>query len=187
MRVAVYGGSFDPPHVAHLLVAAYVLAVGDFERLLVLPVFEHAFGKKLLSFAERVELCRLCFRELPAVSVLELEADLPRPNYTERTLARIKELHPDYELRLIVGSDVLDDLADWHDFERVKELAPPFVVTRVGHERPELGPAVLPEVSSSRIRDLVARSAEPDARRDLECLVPAPVLARMRERGLYGA
>ncbi|HEY3495399.1 MAG TPA: hypothetical protein VGK73_11960, partial [Polyangiaceae bacterium] len=61
MKVAVYGGSFDPPHVAHRLTADYVLAVGGFDRLIVLPVHQHAFGKQLAAFEDRLELCRRCF------------------------------------------------------------------------------------------------------------------------------
>jgi nicotinate-nucleotide adenylyltransferase len=185
MKVAVYGGSFDPPHVAHRLTAAYVLAVGGFERLLVLPVHEHAFGKKLAPFADRLELCRRCFEGLAAVEVSGLEAELPPPNYTERTLERLLELHPEYELRLVLGSDVLDETESWHDFARVAELAPPFAVTRVGYERPGLGPAVLPDVSSTRVRELLSRREDPEADLELRWLVPRRVLDYLDERGLY--
>jgi nicotinate-nucleotide adenylyltransferase len=185
MRVAVYGGSFDPPHVAHRLMAAYVLAVGGFERLLVLPVHEHAFGKKLAPFAERLELCRRCFAGLEHVVVSALESELPPPNFTERTLERLLELHPDYELALVIGSDVLADTSGWHDFARVAALAPPFVVTRAGHERPELGPALLPEVSSTRVRELLRRRDDPDAMHELSFLVPKAVLEGIEARGLY--
>ena len=185
MKVAVYGGSFDPPHVAHRLVADYVLAVGGFERLLVLPVHEHAFGKKLAPFEERLELCRRCFEGLPGVEVSALEAELPPPNYTERTLERLLEQNPAFELRLVIGSDVLGETSGWHDFARVSLLAPPFVLTRKGYERPELGPAVLPDVSSTHVRDLLRRREEPDALRELAWLLPERVLEYVRERGLY--
>jgi nicotinate-nucleotide adenylyltransferase len=185
MKVAVYGGSFDPPHVAHRLTADYVLSVGGFERVIVLPVHEHAFGKKLAPFEDRLELCRLCFEGLSGVEVSALEAELPSPNYTERTLARLLERHPDYEPRLVIGSDVLADTASWHDFPAVARLAPPFVVTRAGHERPELGPAVLPDVSSSHVRELLRRRDEPAARAELDWLVPKRVLETVRARRLY--
>ncbi len=185
MRVAIYGGSFDPPHVAHRLTAAYVLAVGGFERLLVVPVHEHAFGKQLAPFADRLELCGRCFHGLAAVEVSSIEAELPTPNFTERTLERLLDTHPDWELSLVIGSDVLADTASWHDFARVKALAPPFVVTRAGYERPELGPALLPDVSSTRVRELLLRRGEPAADRELSFIVPASVLGYVDERGLY--
>lgn len=185
MATAVFGGSFDPPHVAHLLVASYVLGVGDFERVVVVPVLEHAFDKDLLPFEERLELCRRCFAELPRVEVSAIEAELPRPSYTERLLERLKVERPGEELRLIIGSDVLRDTVRWHDFPRVQALAPPFVIARPGFETPELGPALMPDVSSTRVRALLARRGEADADRELAWLVPRRVLERIDERGLY--
>jgi nicotinate-nucleotide adenylyltransferase len=185
MTTAVFGGSFDPPHVAHLLVVAYALGVGGFERLIVVPVHDHAFDKPLSDFEERVELCRACFSELPRVEVSRLEAELPKPNYTVRLLERLRADRPGEPLRLIIGSDVLPETEHWHDFSRVSELAPPFIVTRRGFERPELGPALLPEVSSTHVRELLARQGDPEAERELAWLVPKRVRARISERGLY--
>jgi nicotinate-nucleotide adenylyltransferase len=185
MTTAVFGGSFDPPHVAHLAVAAYVLGIGDFERVLVVPVLEHAFEKNLAPFAERLDLCRRCFADLPRVEVSGVEAELPRPSYTERLLERLKADRPDEPLRLILGSDVLPQTPRWHDFERVRALAPPFVITRPGFEAPELGPALMPDVSSTHVRELLARREQPDAARELEWLVPKLVRRRIDERDLY--
>jgi nicotinate-nucleotide adenylyltransferase len=185
MKVAIFGGSFDPPHVGHLFTASYVLATGGFERVLVVPVYEHAFDKPLAPFAHRIAMCRLCFAGLPAVDVSELEATLPRPSYTERTLEWIARQHPDWRLRFVMGSDALADTAKWHDYARVVELAPPFVLSRRGHERPELGPAVLPDVSSTFVRERFERLPDESARRELEALVPASVIAYVEEHGLY--
>jgi nicotinate-nucleotide adenylyltransferase len=185
MTTAVFGGSFDPPHVAHLLAVAYALGVGGFERVVVAPVYEHAFEKPLTDFEDRVELCRACFAELPRVEVTRLEAELPRPNYTVRLLERLRADRPAEPLRLVIGSDVLPETARWHDFERVSELAPPFVLTRRGFERPELGPALLPEVSSTRVRELLGRPGDAEAERELAWLVPKRVRDRIVERGLY--
>jgi nicotinate-nucleotide adenylyltransferase len=185
MTTAVFGGSFDPPHVAHLLAVAYVLGVGGFERVIVAPVSEHAFAKPLSDFEERVELCRACFSELPRVEVTRLEAELPKPNYTVRLLERLRAERPGEALRLVIGSDVVPETPHWHDFARVNELAPPFVVTRRGFEQPGLGPALLPEVSSTHVRELLARRADPEAERELAWLVPKRVRDRISERGLY--
>jgi nicotinate-nucleotide adenylyltransferase len=186
MNVAIYGGSFDPPHVAHLLTASYVLATGGFQRLFVVPVFEHAFEKPLAPFEHRVAMCRLCFAGLRDVDVLDVEAELPRPSYTARTLERLADEHSDWHLRFVLGSDALADTSKWHDYERVTRLAPPFVVTRRGYERPGGGPAVLPEVSSTRIRSLIAnRSAPPESIQELSALVPRSVLAYIERNALY--
>ena len=184
--MALYGGSFDPPHVAHLFPASYVLATGGFERLLVVPVFEHAFHKPLAPFEHRVAMCRLCFAGLRDVDVSDVEAELPRPSYTARTLERLADEHPDWRFRFVLGSDALADTSKWHDYERVTRLAPPFVVTRRGYERPGDGPAMLPEVSSTRIRSLVTnRLLLPESENELSALVPANVLAYIERNALY--
>jgi nicotinate-nucleotide adenylyltransferase len=186
MNVAIYGGSFDPPHIAHLFTASYVLATGGFARLLVVPVFEHAFPKPLAPFEHRVAMCRLCFAGLRDVEVSDIEASLPRPSYTERTLERIAREHPDWRLRFVMGSDALADTSKWHDYEGVARLAPPFVVTRRGHELAGGGPALLPEVSSTRIRSLVANgSKRSESESELSALVPDKVLSYIEKNALY--
>ncbi|HEX5098390.1 MAG TPA: nicotinate-nicotinamide nucleotide adenylyltransferase [Polyangiaceae bacterium] len=172
--LAIFGGSFDPPHVAHLLVANYVLALGEVGRVLVVPTFEHPFGKPLSPFEERLELCRRCFDGQPGVEVSDIEAELSRPSYTVRLLERLIAEQPERPLRLIIGSDVLAETGAWHDFPRVETLAPPLVLTRAGHERPGLGPAVLPDVSSTRVRELA-------------WLVPRRVLEHIAAANLYAA
>jgi nicotinate-nucleotide adenylyltransferase len=131
-------------------------------------------------------MSRLCFAGLRDVEVSYLEATLPRPSYTERTLEHIAREHPDWRLRFVMGSDALAAVEKWHDYERVKALAPPFVVTRRGFERPGDAPAVLPEVSSSRIRELFTRPTNDDAaRRELAALVPEGVRRYVEEHRLY--
>lgn len=184
--LAVYGGSFDPPHVAHLFTASYLLATGGFERVLVVPVYEHAFDKQLAPFEHRIAMCRLCFAGLSGVEVSDVEAALPRPSYTERTLERLARDRPGAQLRFVMGSDALADTDKWHDYARVVELAPPVVLARRGHERPELGPAVLPEVSSTRVRELFSHARnDSTARRELEALVPARVIEYADAHALY--
>ena len=181
-RIAVLGGSFDPPHVAHVLAALYVLLTGDVEEVLVVPVFEHAFGKRLAAFEDRVRLCELAFAGIPCVSISRVEATLPLPNRTLLTLERLQAERPDARFRLVVGSDVLGDAHKWHAFDRVTELAPLLVVPRAG-----FGDRVLlPEVSSTEVRELLARR-DAGALRDLARLVPKAVLDDALSRGLYAA
>ena len=181
-RVALLGGSFDPPHIAHVLLAAYVLSTGEVERVLVVPVCEHAFGKRLAPFADRVTLCELAFASLRHVSVSRIEEELPRPNRTLATLERLKQQQPEDSFRLLVGSDVLAEAAKWHAFEAVVSLAPLLVVPRPGHEA--AGPVLMPDVSSTHVRELLARR-DPAALRELAALVPHDVLHYALENQLY--
>jgi nicotinate-nucleotide adenylyltransferase len=185
MNVVFFGGSFDPVHVAHVLCVTYALSTGDFERALVVPVFEHAFGKNLCPFEHRVRMCELAFGGDPRVMVSTIEADLPRPNYTLRTLERLLATNPTWRLRLLIGSDVIADTSKWFGFEEVARLAPPFVVPRAGAAGASSEPALLPDISSTRVRSLLGRRSDPAARAELERLLPRKVLAYIEEHGLY--
>lgn len=183
-RVAVFGGSFNPPHVAHVLAVSYVLACFEVERVLVVPVFEHAFDKDLAPFEHRLELARLAFGWLPGVEVSRIEERLPTPSFTLQTLEHLSAEHPHWKLGLVIGSDVLLERDKWRSFERIEALAPPLVLGRVGFPHPSAPPAVLPDVSSTQVRALL-RAGTPESQRAVEALVPRRVLAYVRTHGLY--
>jgi nicotinic acid mononucleotide adenylyltransferase len=100
-------------------------------------------------------------------------------------LEHLATLHPDWNMRLLVGSDVLGDAAKWHAFERITQLAPPYVVARPGYEHPDSRVALLPDVSSTRVREALAAPAEPEHGALLAVSVPRAVLAYIAEHGLY--
>jgi nicotinate-nucleotide adenylyltransferase len=186
MRIGVYGGSFDPPHVAHLLLATYALSVGRFERILVVPVFAHAFDKHLVAFEHRVRMCELAFAPLSSVEVCQIESELPTPNRTLVTLEALSQRHPGAEFNLLVGGDVLTEASKWHAFEAIVRLAPLFVVGRSGVEASGASSVRLPPISSTRVRELLAKADEPGALAELTELVPATVLDYARAHRLYG-
>lgn len=193
-RVAIFGGSFNPPHVAHLLAAAYALSVAPIDLVLVIPVYRHPFAKELAPFEERLSMCRLALGWLPGVEVSEVERELGGESLTLRTLEHLAAVHPTWAMRLLVGADVLADLPRWHRFDRIAELAPPLVLGRVGvapgpraslagvAEIPSAPEPVLPGVSSTEIRSALA-AGDLDAVRGR---VPRAVLDHIAERGLYG-
>jgi nicotinate-nucleotide adenylyltransferase len=178
--VAVFGGSFNPPHVAHVLTASYVLCTSDIDLFLVVPCFVHPFAKTLASFEKRHAMCLKAFGWLPKVEVSDVERQLGGESRTLRTLQYLAEKNPDWEMRLVVGSDVLQDAPRWYGFSEIEKLAPLMVLNRagVGGE----GVSVLPEVSSTEIRDAVARGRAEDIR----ALVPKAVFEQILSEGLYG-
>lgn len=185
MRIAVFGGSFDPPHVAHVLAVRYVLSVGLVERVVVVPVFHHALDKKLSPFPLRVEMCKAAFLGDERVSVSELEATLPAPSYTLHTLEALRKMHPEDELRLVVGADVLGETRKWHEFERVERLAPLIVLGRAGIDTPDAPPAVLPDVSSTEARKWWHAGVTEVERAKRERLIPVGVREVIERTGLY--
>lgn len=188
--VALFGGSFNPPHVGHVLAAAYVLSVGLVERVLVVPVFEHAFGKRLEPFEHRLQMARRAFDWLPQVEVSSLEERLGVPSRTLRTVQVLEAEHPEWRLRLLVGSDITGEIQKWYAFDEIQRRAPPLILTRAGAGAAlpgeGQGPALLPEVSSTRIRQLLeSAAAGGPGGAELGALVPRAVLDYIAAHQLY--
>jgi nicotinate-nucleotide adenylyltransferase len=182
MKVAIFGGSFNPPHVAHVLACALVLSLEDVDRLLVVPAYEHPFAKPLAPFDDRVAMCELAMAWMPKVQVSRVEEELGGESRTLRTLHHLAETHREWSLRLVLGADVLAEAPRWFGFEAIEKLAPPIVLARAGVDLPGMGPALLPDVSSTQVRSTIAHGAWVEAAR----LVPRAVLEHVRARGLYG-
>jgi nicotinate-nucleotide adenylyltransferase len=170
MRVAVYGGSFNPPHVGHAMVAAWVLWTQRADQVWLVPTAHHAFSKELAPFELRVRLCQALARTVgPGVHVSDIESRLPTPSYTFNTLSEMADAHPDHSFRLVLGSDNLDQLHAWHRWADVAARFDPLIVGRVGYPDVPDAPS-FPGVSSTRVRAALA-AGEPVAH-----LVPAAVL-----------
>lgn len=188
MRVAFFGGSFDPPHVGHVLAAAYALCTAPIDRVLFVPVRGHALHKPLSAFEHRVAMTELAAAGVAGAEVSRIEAELPTPNFTLNTLHELQRRHPDWQLRLMIGSDVFAQREKWQAFDEVVQLAPPLLLARSGFSSAgmgddELGPSLLPEVSSSTVRALLNGGKVNDPR--LHDLVPRTVLQYIEEHGLY--
>jgi len=162
VRVAVYGGSFDPPHVGHALVAGWLLWTRRVDRVWLVPAFSHAFDKELAPFERRVALCEALAADVDArIEVRAIERDLPTPSFTLNTLRALAQRHPRHRLRLVVGADVLEQLDHWHRWDRIEADFEPIVVGRQGWPAVP-GAPLFPGVSSSEIRGLLARSEPVD-------------------------
>ena len=180
--VGVFGGSFDPPHCGHMLLAAYALSVAPIDAVLVVPAFAHPFGKRMAPFEDRLAMARAAFSTLdPArIVVSAIESELTAPSYTWRTLEAVSERLPGVSLRLLVGSDILEGTSKWASIARVRELAPFFVIGRGDHVAGgEHAPLELPAVSSTEIRARLGRGE------DAVGLLPAGVATHIARRGLY--
>jgi nicotinate-nucleotide adenylyltransferase len=179
--VGVFGGSFNPPHLAHVLALAVVLSRFDVERILVVPTYRHPFAKALASYEDRVKMCELAMGFLPRVEISRVEEELGGESRTLRTIEHLRSQHPDWSMRFIMGADLVVESSKWYGFDRIMELAPPIVLGRVGVAFDGAPPPVLPAISSTEVRSMIGagRLAE------LEALVPKQVLDYASARGLY--
>ncbi|MEZ4256286.1 MAG: nicotinate (nicotinamide) nucleotide adenylyltransferase [Polyangiales bacterium] len=180
--VAIYGGSFDPPHVAHVLVASYVLSTAEVDELWVIPTWEHPFAKHLNApFEARVEMCNLAFGLFERARVLRTEGELGGVSRTLHTLEELRRRDPDVAFRLVMGADLLSETDRWHAFDKVRTIAPPLVVGRAGHEHAEGSPFDFPAISSTDVRDRVQKGAS------VRGLIPHAVATYIERHQLYRA
>ncbi|MGB5697283.1 MAG: nicotinate (nicotinamide) nucleotide adenylyltransferase [Polyangiales bacterium] len=179
-RVAIYGGSFDPPHLGHVLSVAWALAATEIDEVWIVPTWKHAFDKEHgATFEERMSMCELAFDCFRAVDVLDVERRLGGISRTLRTLEELKKEHGSAVFRLLIGADVLPTTDRWHRWEDVAKIAPPLVVGREGYPLPEHCPVSIPNINSTDVRSRLAHSE------DLSGRVPTAVIEHIRSRGLY--
>ena len=196
-RVGLLGGTFNPPHVGHLVCATQALGQLDLDRVLLVPVHEppHKGMEIEPGVAHRVELCRLAVEGEERLGVSLADADVPGPSFTVDTLRRLNERSPGDQLTFIVGGDMAHSLPNWREPEAILELAEVAVAEREGIRRNDIIDrlAGLPvdrvrffdmprlDVSSSLVRRYVA------AGRPIRHLVPEAVERYIADAGLYRA
>jgi nicotinate-nucleotide adenylyltransferase len=185
MRIALYGGSFNPPHIGHVLAATVVLATEEVDELWFVPTYQHMMGKKLLDFEHRIEMTRLIARSFGhRVSVSRAEQRLAQlPDFQGSTainLVRsvIKEWSGD-SFRFVMGSDLLEHFYTWEGAEEIKKLAPPIIIPRMNHQDPHISDPVIPDVSSTIVRRALGAGL------DVRKLVSKEVLEYIRANHLY--
>jgi nicotinate-nucleotide adenylyltransferase len=180
-KVAIFGGSFNPPHVAHVLAVSVVLCTEAIDRVVVIPTYQHPFAKALAPYDDRVKMSELAMGWLPKVEVSRVEEELGGESRTLRTLEHLRATRPSWKMRLLMGADLLVESPKWFGFDAICAIAPPLVLGRAGVDLAGAPPPVLPAISSTDVRAKIA-AAKWD---ELTAIVPRDVLAHIRARGLY--
>jgi nicotinate-nucleotide adenylyltransferase len=199
MRIGVFGGTFDPVHLGHLILAEQSREQARLDRVLFIPAAcpPHKQDQVITPFPQRVEMLSLAIAGHPAFAIEELEKDRPGPSYTVDTLEELHRRDPNAHLLFMVGSDCLPDLVHWHSPARIGELAEILIMARSGWSIDDLEglrarfqlprelrlrqlvQAPLVDLSS---RDLRRRAAEG---RSLRYLVPRAVEVYIQAHRLY--
>jgi nicotinate-nucleotide adenylyltransferase len=183
MRVALFGGSFNPPHLGHQLLAMSVLETRPIDELWFVPCFKHPFEKSLAPFAHRLAMCRLAATPLgPRVQVSTIEEQLGGESRTLLTVKALQASHPGTEFQLVIGADLQDEVSTWYGAEELRRLVSFIVIGRAGYPSP--GGVEMPAVSSSEVRSRLASGRTDDV---IQGLVPRAVLDYIRAHRLYEA
>lgn len=190
-RVGVFGGTFDPVHIGHLVVALNARHALQLDRVLFVVAnepWQKTGGRAVTPAAVRLEMVRAALDGIDGVEASAVEIERGGPTYTADTLATLAAADPDAELFLIVGTDVATQLDTWKRPEEIRERATLAVVNRPGSAWPTLDgwrttrveiPAL--DVSSHELRDRVARGLP------IDFLVPAGAIHCIREHALYAS
>ena len=133
-QVTLFGGGFNPPHMAHLFTVTYLLSRHDVDEVWLLPAYKHAFDKALQPFAERVMLLRKLFAKHERVKICEIEAKQNLSGKTFDTLERLSGLYPDNQFSLSIGSDNLAVADRWYRFDELIKRWRLIVMLRPGFE-----------------------------------------------------
>jgi nicotinate-nucleotide adenylyltransferase len=196
-RIGLLGGTFNPPHIGHLVCAQEAFDQLELERVLLVPVHTppHKEVDDDPGVAHRLELCRRAVAGDERLGVSQLETDAPGRSYTVETLRRLREQQPGAEPVFIVGGDMAHSLPAWREPEEILALAELGVAEREGVRRDDIAGRLaglrgardrvrffeMPriDVSSSLVRRRVA------AGRPVRYLVPDPVASYIERAGLY--
>lgn len=188
MRIGVLGGTFDPPHTGHLIVASVAFEALRLDRLLFVPaaVPPHKLGTVIATPQQRLQMVRLAVAGDPRFEVDDVELRRSGASYTVDTLRELREREPDAELFFLLGADQLRELHTWRDPEAVSRLACLAVLSR-GEERiSEAGryrflPVAVPriDIAATEIRRRVASGES------VRYLVPEAVREMIGSERLY--
>lgn len=185
MRIAVFGGSFNPVHIGHAIIASSVAALPGIDEvwMMVSPQNPLKADKELMPEEERLRLVRLVAEECHGVKASDFEFSLPRPSFTYNTLCRLRERWPEHRFSILIGSD------NWRLFHRWREAER--IISEFGviiYQRPDcpveppfpegvtlLEGLPMMMISSTYIRELMAGG------RDFRFLVPDVVYKELKD------
>ena len=169
MNIAIFGGSFDPPHTGHELIVKKALEILDIDKLLIVTTYLSPFKENFCAPADlRQSWLAKMFEGIDKVEIFSYECDQKRQVPTIETVLHIKSLYPDAKLFLIVGSDSFASLPKWNRYDELCTLVE-FVVAPRGEFTPPKDLKILPinvNISSSKLREKFDETFIPQAIRN---------------------
>lgn len=200
MRRAIFGGSFDPVHKGHVSLVSELKKALELDKIIVMPTgispFKKDMERRPASGADRLEMCRLAFADMPFATVSDYEVSRIGVSYTFDTVRHFRSLYPNDKLFWLVGGDMLKSFDRWKSWQEILSMCTLAAVSRqkYGSDRDELekkaaelrkyGEVLFAEtkpleISSTEIRKKIIKNS------DISCYVPQNVVKYILECGLY--
>jgi len=191
VRIGVFGGTFDPPHVGHLLLASDAREALDLDRLIFVPAATQPFKAHtppIASARDRLEMVRLAVADDANYTIDDTEIDRKGLSFTVDTLEQLSRKNPGAKLFLLLGEDTLAGIDGWRNPGRIRELATLAVMRRSGSEGPPVT-AIAAGVTTVSARRVDVSSTEIRERlragKSIKGFVPESVERFIEARGLY--
>jgi nicotinate-nucleotide adenylyltransferase len=190
-KIGILGGTFDPIHLGHLILAEQMAGKFRLDEVIFIPSASppHKDNKKVSSAKDRFKMTELAIENNPLFSISDIELKRKGKSYTVITVHELKKLYPQSELFLLCGSDVLDEIKTWKKPDEIYRLIKVIIGVRPGYNKIKKDNKYAKksiieemnglEVSSTEIRERVKKG------KSIRYLVPAKVEEFIRAKGLY--
>jgi nicotinate-nucleotide adenylyltransferase len=196
LSVGLYFGSFNPIHLGHLVIANHMLNGADLDEVwfVVTPSSPHKQGISMIPEGHRLQMARLALADHPYLKAIDVEFNLPRPNYTADTMDHLREAYPDVAFNIIMGQDNLASFHTWKDHEALVGAHRMLIYPRLtqgtsasdaatakwlAHDNVEVHEAPIIAISSTYVRDAIM------AGHDVQFLLPDAVVAYIGNNHFY--
>lgn len=186
MRLGILGGTFDPPHVGHLLAASDAYEALELDRLILIPAAAHPFKGESVGASpeQRLHMLELLVAGDARFEIDPIEIERPGLSYTVDTLTDLATRHPNAQRYFLIGEDLVDQMATWRSPERIVELAEVIVLSRSNGSAATSGAfrrldTRRVDVSSTEIRARVRAGLT------VHGFVPDAIATYIRDAGLY--
>ena len=160
MRIAIFGGSFDPIHVAHVAIVENALSKLDIDKLIIVPTYLNPFKNSFnLNPETRYELLKKVFHKFENVEISDYEINQQKTSYSFNTVNYLKNLYNPSKIYLIIGEDNIKNLDKWYKYDELKKLVEFVVASRTGFETKEANKFknldINIKISSTELRDKI--------------------------------
>lgn len=189
-QVGVFSGSFNPIHVAHLMLANYITEFTYIDEVWFV-VTPHNPLKPVIDLADeehRLQMCQIALKNMDKLKISEIEFSMPKPSYTINTLEKLRKDYPDFEFTLIIGADNWNEFHLWREYERLQQEFKILIYPRLGQdvnieplykENVQLCNAPILEVSSTFVRKSICEG------KDMRAFLPNGIWEYILENDLY--
>jgi nicotinate-nucleotide adenylyltransferase len=188
MKIGLYFGSFNPVHVAHLIIANHILNETDIKKVwfIISPQNPLKTESNLLNEYHRLHLVRLATEDDPRIKASDIEFSLPKPSYTTNTLAWLTEKYPEHEFCIIMGSDSFQNLSKWKNYEVIVTNYELYIYLRPGYDvvnkvnaKLQILEAPLLQLSATQIRECIKKG------KSARYMIADKVLDEIEKGGYY--